>query len=110
MYVDIGLHTKWCTYQVLLVYMGKFTYLLSGYFSLTRASLAPPHPPVALSLGPHAEFKNSPCHLLLRSPCRSLYSIKRQMRSPLFLKLCSKNKRYQLLVWMNDDPNHLQYC
>ena len=44
-----------------------------------------------MSLGPHVEFKNSPYHMPLRSPCLALYSIKRQPGSPLFLELCSKN-------------------
>ena len=81
----------------ILIFHGVFLLLTlqPGFrFSLSLlngASLSPPRPPVAMSLGPHVEFKISPCHMPLRSPCRSLYSIKRQPGSPLFLELCSKN-------------------
>ena len=73
----------------LLVYTGKFSemgrelkslWIFLLYEGIISSSTSP-------SLGPHVEFKNSPCHM----PCRSLYSIKRQPGSPLFLELCSKN-------------------
>ena len=51
----------------LLVYTGKFSEMGKELKSLwifllnQGIIIAPPHPPVAMSLGPHVEFKNSPC-------------------------------------------------
>ena len=45
------------------------------FTEMGRELKSPPLPPVAMSLGPHVEFKNSPCRMSLRSPCCFLYSI-----------------------------------
>ena len=80
----------------LLVYMGKFSEMgrelkSLWIFLLNQGIISSSTSPCRHVLGPHVGFKISPYHMPLRSPCRSLYSIKRQPGSPLFLELCSKN-------------------